>query len=54
MWFVWNFVVKYGMYFDSYNLDIIVLYEWSCEVYFKFQIEKLVKEWLEEVILKID
>ncbi len=45
---------KYGMHPDSYNLDTTVLHEWSGDVYFQSQTEKLIKEWLDEATLKTD
>ena len=54
MWSAWNPVAKYGMHHDSYNLDTTVLHEWSGDVYFQSQTEKLIKEWLDEATLKTD
>jgi len=54
MWSAWNPVAKYGMHPDSYNLDTTVLHEWSGDVYFQSQTEKLIKEWLDEATLKTD
>ena len=54
MWSAWNPIARYGMHPDSYNLDTTVLHEWSGEVYFKSQTEKLVKEWLDEATVKTD